>query len=398
MPAATVYHEVRRLLKAHVDPKVDDASLERLTLLVVGILEAEHASPARIAQALNKLGLSDAKPESIERRIRRIENDPDITAALCVHPLAQLQLCLGRPRQLLLILDPTTQDDRVVMLTAAVWYRGRALPLAWAIWPANTPLQGERFWQRVAALLDEVVPLLPVGVTVTWLADRAFGTPAFTDLIVARGWWYVVRVQDQTRYQDQQGHAVALGEWVVQPGQRRKGVGQVFKKQGWRTASAVVYWGQTHRRALCLVSNLRCGWELIALYRRRYPIEALFRHYKSAGWQWEAGQVTNFKHLQRLLVGMALATWLALLVGAQVGAEVLAQAPSGVRRTRPPEAKHSLFRLGLNRLQQALRSACDLRLPYWLTDWSAPNWLQQATWHHARAFVFHAIWLPDEDC
>ena len=108
MPAASVYHEVRRLLKGHVDAQVDDASLERLSLLVVGMLEAERASPARIARALKKLGLSDAKPESIERRIRRIENDPDITAALCVHPLAQFQLRLGRPHELLLILDPTT--------------------------------------------------------------------------------------------------------------------------------------------------------------------------------------------------------------------------------------------------------------------------------------------------
>jgi len=200
MPAAAVYHDVRRLLKAHVSAKVDEASLERLSLLVVGILEAQHASPSRIAQALKTLGLSDAKPDSIERRIRRIQNDPEITAALCVHPLARLQLCLGQPHELLLILDPTLQDERVVLLTAAIWYRGRSLPLAWAMWPANCPLHGERFWQRVAALLDEIVPLLPVGVPITWLADRAFGTPAFIDLVVARGWSYVVRVQDQTGY------------------------------------------------------------------------------------------------------------------------------------------------------------------------------------------------------
>lgn len=398
MPASRVYHEVRRLLKVHVSETVDEMSLERLSLLVVGMIEAEHASPARIAQALKKLGLSDAKPDSIERRIRRIENDPEITAALCVHPLARFQLRLGHPPELLLILDPTTQDDRVVMLTAAVWYRGRSLPLAWAVWPANTPLEGERFWHRVAALLDEVASLLPIGIPVTWLADRAFGTPAFTDLVIARGWFYVVRVQDQTRYQDQQRREVALGYWVRRRNQRRKGRGQVFKKQGWRSANVVVYWGPTHRRPLCLVSNLRLGWYLIQLYRRRYPIEALFRHYKSAGWQWESGQVTNLSHLQRLLVGMALATWLALLVGAHVAAEVLAQVPSGRRHTRPYEAKLSLFRLGLNRLREAFWHADDFRLPYWLTDWTAPNWQQQVTWHHARAYVFSAVCRPCVDC
>ena len=149
---------------------------------------ASQMAPARIAQALHTLGLSDAKAESIERRIRRIENDTSLRAATCVHPLAQQRLRFGQPSELVLVLDPTTQDERVVMLTATVWYRGRALPLAWAVWPANTPLVGQGFWDRVAALLAEVAPLLPVGVSVTWLADRAFGTPAFTDVVTAYGW------------------------------------------------------------------------------------------------------------------------------------------------------------------------------------------------------------------
>ncbi len=63
------------------------------------------------------------------------------------------------------------------MLTAAVWYRGRALPVAWALWPANQPLEDERFWHRVAVLLETVAALLPPHIPVTWLADRAFAHP-----------------------------------------------------------------------------------------------------------------------------------------------------------------------------------------------------------------------------
>ena len=205
MSAPVVYTHIRRFLKQHIDPSVAESSLERLSLLVMGIIHAQSAAPARIAQALDTLGLSNASAESIERRIRRIENDPELDATLCFHPLAQQRLVWGRPQELLLILDPTTQEERVVMVSAAVWYRGRALPLGWVIWPGNTPLKGERFWARIAALLDMIAPLLPCGVSVTWLADRAFGTPAFTDLVTAHGWHYLVRVQEHTLFRDRLG-------------------------------------------------------------------------------------------------------------------------------------------------------------------------------------------------
>ena len=252
-----VHEEIRAELERHLAPEVDPASRERLALLVSGMIEAASACPARIAAAVHKLGLRQATAASLERQIRRLENDPEIAATLCVHPLARAHLRWGRPRQLLLVMDGTSQDDRVVMLTAAVWYRGRALPLAWACWPANTPLVGARFWERVKAVLAEVAGLLPLGVPVIWLADRAFGTPAFTDQIEARGWHWVVRVQGQTRYQDQAGRLQPIQSLVTRPGQRKKGRGWVFKKQGWRQASVVVHCGRRHKTALMLVSDTR---------------------------------------------------------------------------------------------------------------------------------------------
>lgn len=386
MSADIVHEQVRAELARHVDPRVDAATRERLALLVSGMIEARSACPARIAAALHKLGLRDAQPASLERQIRRLENDPEVQAQLCVHPFARHHLAWGRPRQLVLILDPTSQDERVVMLTAAVWYRGRALPLAWACWPANTPLAGERFWTRVGTLLAQVAQLLPVGVPVTWLADRAFGTPAFTDQVVAYGWHWVVRVQGQTRARTRAGQLQPLRALVSGPGQRAKGRGQVFKKHGWREASWVAHWGKRHRGPLLLVSDLPADWALLALYRRRYPIEASFRDYKSAGWQWERGQVRVLAHVERLLVGMALATWLVVCVGAQQAAHTLRQPASGRRRTLPFEGKRSLFTLGLHAFQRWL--AQPGRMVWHFPDWEAPNWSTQLYAHHARAFVF----------
>lgn len=388
MAAASTYRQIRDWLNAHLDEKVDESTRERIALLVVGIIRAESAAPARIASALKKLGLSGAQTDSIERRVRRIENDEELEAALCLHPLARQQLRLGKPRSLLLSIDPTTQDDRVVMVSVGVWYRARTLPLAWVVWPGNRPLTGDRFWQRIEKLLDVVAKLLPPGVPVTWLADRAFGTPAFTDLVSERGWHYVVRVQGQTRCQDRKGVCRQVRHLVRLRRQRAKLRGRAFKKRGWREVSVVVYWGRRHDSPLCLVSDLPPRWYLILFYRRRYAIEATFRDYKYAGWQWERGQVTDLEHIRRLLVGMALATWVVLCAGTQVAAELLAQPPTGQRRTVPWYGKRSLFTLGLQRLHELLGEGCTTPLQWRLTNWDAPNWQQQVYSYHARAFVF----------
>jgi hypothetical protein len=387
MPESIVYEQVYNLMYEHFGEQLNKPTLKRLTLLVLGIIRSKSASPANIAKALDELGFTDATAESIERRIRRIENDENISVTFCFHPLVRDRLAYGRPKQLLLVIDPTTQEDRVVMLTVAVWYRGRALPIAWMTWSANQPLEGDSFWQRVEALLDTVAELLPMRIPVIWIADRAFGSPSFTDLVTARGWHYVVRVVKTTRCQTVENLCRQVSRLVSQPGGRAKMRGNVFKKRGWRVASVVVYWGRGYESPICLVSDLPPHFRLIGIYARRYPIETLFRDYKSHGWHWEQGQVTDPEHMERLLVGMALATWVTLCAGTQVAGEYLAKPSTGNRRTVPWHGKRSLFHLGLQRMNKLLTGSCQIPLQWEFTHWNALNWQKQIYFHHSRAYV-----------
>jgi len=388
MSAMELYTQIHTALNACMDAHVRQSTRARLALLVLGMIEAKSASPAQVGQALHRLGLSQAQPASIERRIRRLENDPAISDVLCFHPFARQRLLWGKPQELLLILDPTTQDDRIYLVTVAVWYRGRALPLAWVAWEANTPLKGARFWERIAKLLACVAELLPKGVKITWLADRAFGTPSFTDLLTQYDWFYVVRVQKQTRCCDRRQREREIYQLLHPVRRRGKMRGMAFKSRGWRECSIVVFWGKNHSSPLCLVSNLPLGWYLIRLYRRRYPIEALFRDYKTQGWQWERGQVVDLDHVQRLLVAMALATWFAILVGAHFADAWLHQPPSGQRRTGSWWGKRSLFTIGLHYLKRHIMSNEIVCLFWSFKDWTLLNWAEQDYFHHARAFVF----------
>lgn len=386
MSSDIVHAQVRRIIEQHVARCVSASSQERLALLVSGIVEARSSRPARIAAAIYKLGLSAAEPESLERQLRRTQNDWHLQARLCLEPMVRAQLQAAKPAALVIILDPTCQDDRLVLLMASVWYRGRSLPLAWDSWPANQPLEGAGFWERVGQLVARVARLLPAGVPVTWVADRAFGTPEFTDQIAAYGWHWVVRVQGQTRYRDQTGRVRALQDLVPSPGQRAKGRGEVFKKHGWRTASVVAVWGRRHKTPLLVVSDRPLQWELLAIYRQRAATEGTYRDYKTDGWELERSQVKNPKHVERILLGLAWATWLVVWAGAQRAAAYLHRPPTGQRRSRPHPAKRSLFLLGLEAFHRYLRHWSPANWP--LTDWDAPNWSTQLTQPHAKAFVF----------
>ena len=348
MSAIEVYAQGYCMLDTPRDTTVPRRRRLRLAVVVPGRRRAQRASPARVAPALDLLGLSTAPAESIARRMRRFANAPPLDATRCVQPFARAHLALGTPSQLVLVLDPTSQDDRLVRLTAAVWYRGRARPVAWALWPAKQPLEDERFWPRGATRLATVAALLPAHVPVPWLAERAFGTPAWIDLLTAHGWHDGVRGPGQTRSQDVTGHCPRLDALVPTRGQRAKGAGQGWKKRGWRTARVVVSWGPRHDTPLALVSDLPPPWAMRARSRQRSPIAATLRDDTSHGWHWEHGQVTALAQVEPLLVAMARATWRALYAG-------VAQATAA--RARPATGETPSVSLGPALGATALRTA-----------------------------------------
>ena len=260
---------------------------QRLLFFILGLLLASSLVLRRIASTQAYLTPQTTCAASHERRLRRVLNDPLLTWERSYARVVRRLLARHRPRQWVIILDESGHTDRLRVLTAALWYRGRAIPLAWVSWPGQTR-QTTSYWTRCKEVLEQVATLLPSDAAVVVVADRAFGCPVFTDPLAQRGWDWLVRVQGQTRFRDQLGHVQPLRDQVNAAGQRWKGRGWLFKDAGWREASAIVLWGRAHREPLLLASSLSLSWDLIALYKKRAAIEALFRDWKTSGWQWEA--------------------------------------------------------------------------------------------------------------
>lgn len=361
---------------------------KRVVFLVLGILLSESVVMRRIASRLQGFVGDSTDEASHERRLRRVVADPLLSWAEVYVPALKQVLKWQRAKRILLLVDESGNRELFRVLEAAVWYRNRAIPLGWVSWVAQQPLE-RSYWECVEELLGKVSPLLPKGPQIVVVADRAFGNPAFTDRVSAHGWEWLVRVQRQTCFVDAQGRSTQLYQVLPGPNRRWRGHGKMFKKALWRECSCVCYWSRSHREPLLLASSLSADWDLIALYRCRGAIETLFRDWKSYGWNWEASQVRDLSHHERLLIGMAWATLVVLCLGNQVAQELLSRPPRA-RQSRSWHSKHSLFRLGLDRLHARLFNTTQTPIHWTLADFDAPGWQRQLRQRDAQALVWSA--------
>lgn len=358
-----------KILRAHLPAP----TRKRLLFLVLGILLGRTVAGGAVRAA------------SHERRLRRLLKDQLLCWGEGYAPTVTHVLKWQRAKRLPLLIDESGHSDVVRVLTAAVWYRNRAIPWAWVSWPTQQPTP-RRYWDYVAELLDRVAPLLPHEPQIVVVADRTFGHPAFTDQVAARGWDWPARVQHQTCFRDARGRCPPLHQVLTGRGQRWRGQRQLFKQAGWETAICMAYWTGRRAEPLLLASSLPAAWELIALYRCRGAIETLLGDWKAAGGHWEASLVRERTHQERLLVGRTWATLVVLCLGEQVATDLLAQ-PARPRCYRSWHSRQSSFRLGLDRLQAHLYKTASTPPVWTLSAFDAPDLQQQLVQRDAAAFV-----------
>lgn len=389
-----------RIEQATVGQKVRITTVRRLALLVTGLLSGKSSVVGQMASGLWEAGVSRAQVPSIERRLRRSLGDENLHGEALYGSAVQTMIdwapLVKRQQPAVLAIDESSQDDRVHLLRVSLTYWGTALPLAWEIWPQNAALEEGAYWQRIDAVLDQVAALLPAGLAVIVTADRAYDIPPFIDRIAARGWHWAVRLKANaaTRFLDTRGreHGVKdlVRKHVAAPGHRWKACGHMFKHAGWRAVSLVATWAPGTTEPLVVVTDLPPRWDVLRSYDRRFWIESGFRTDKRKGWQWEDCQVTNLKHLDRLLVAMAWATLLALCLGlheARSRLRALA-APSSRRPPRPQPARESLFTLGLRLARRWLARSAPSLTSWRLVRLNAPAWNTIWRRSQARRFIF----------
>ncbi|MDQ2743633.1 MAG: transposase [Chloroflexota bacterium] len=375
-------------------------SVERLAILVAGIMASQSCVVSRVARKVDGLGVTRATDAaSIERRLRRTLGDRRLVRRAYEALLARL-LPWEEMEEVVLIVDESSKRAHLHLLRMSLAYRGGVIPLAWILWRQQVALPAGRYWQEMDRLLVRAASLLPADCAVTVLADRAYDIPPFIDRLTARGWHWIIRCKGQgtIRFQDQRGTEAALADLVRAhlpgPDRRWKTRGKLFKQAGWREASIVAIWERTADEPLVVITDLAPRWEVLRTFGSRAWIEPGFRQEKSRGWQWEECQVPDLGHQHTLLLAMAWASVLTLLLGTQQATAALARIQQR-ERTRPPlvpqHARYSLFSLGLHFLHQWIDRHDRRRLPAGLPPPRPLSWNDQWRALLSHHYIFQSV-------
>jgi hypothetical protein len=333
----------RRQVQNDLLPDLHGHQSKALADLSFAMSNAQHCHSGQLAVAVP----GDARPASVRRRLERTLANPRLDPDAAWAQLAHAATAAFVARPLVLILDETPNHNVLRCLKVTLAYRKRALPLACACYPLGGP--SEPMPALVVGLLRRVAVCLPAGADVTLLADRGLAWPSIVDACRELGWHYVLRLQGQTRVRTADGRERSAAALAPTPGSHWWGPARVFKKAGWRTAQVAACWERGQDAPWLLVSDRPDGARVFRRYAKRPWTEELFRDEKSSGFHWDQSRVTDPEHAARLVLVMALATYLALALGSRV-------IQAGLRRGLESSRRRmlSLFQIGLRWLRFCL--------------------------------------------
>lgn len=279
------------------------------------------------------------RPGARKRGTNRTELDP----ATCCGPLVRWLTGGWVDKRVAVALDATSLGDRLTILGVAVVYRGCAVPVAWAVLPANTPGAWHPHW---VALLGRVRAALGDGWQVVVLTDRGLGSPELFRVIVGGGMHPLMRIKGAAKFRpDGWANFYPVGWFVRRDGDR-------FAMPG------TAYTGTRLRCTLlaCRVAGCADPWVLLTdlpaaaadpcWYALRSWIEQGFKVLKSGGWNWQRTRMTDPDRASRMWVVLAVATVWLVEVG---GLAEFEPRPETIPRFRSVGGRrvHRVFRVGL---------------------------------------------------
>jgi DDE family transposase len=279
-------------------------------------------------------------------------------------PLLRWVLAWWQGDTLPLALDATAHGDQVVALVISVLYRGTALPVAWAIHPANQP---GRWRDSFLELVQALAPAVPSRMTVVLMTDRGLWSPGLWQTLRQHGWHPLMRLQGHTPIVPVgQGRQTAQ-DLVGGPGRGWVGPATVFAREHQRHATVLVVWLAGHAEPWVLLTDLPPARVGLLWYGLRAWIELGFRALKSVAWQWHHTRRLDPERVARHWLVLAVAQLWAVAVGTDLEAvlttppaltperDVPPPAPVATPGAPPPRPRRvSLVRLGILGFQQAL--------------------------------------------
>ena len=329
--------------------------LVTLAMMITGIVMSRKAQLSIMSEEIP----AKAKDKSIEMRMRRWIQHPDIDVELSYFPFAhQILEALAETGQLILAMDGSQVGRGCMVLMVGIVYRSRLLPLAWVVYKGK---KGHASAERHIEVLKKVQPLLPEGTQVILLGDGEYDTAEMLRWLKAEtNWDYVLRTGSNILVNQGSGWQ-KIGSLPIKKKRLYMLHSIDFTKEAILPLNLVLWWGEDYENPIFLLSSLPNATQSAKLYRKRFRIETFFSDQKSRGFHIHKSHIAEPERLSRLLLAACLAyIWMIYL-----GLFTLATGNYKLI-DRTDRIDKSIFRLGLDWLKYSLKQGLLIRVHFQL--------------------------------
>ena len=289
--------------------------------------------------------------ESCRKKIQRFLVLSSLSLSLFWFPIikSMVEQEFKRVERLIVVLDRTQWQDNNVFMISVMWKK-RALPIYWLL----LEKKGSSNIREQIALIRPVLKLF-AHYEVVILGDREFHGIELSYWLkqmnkkAKKPIYFAFREKDNIYLKISRSNEERLKDLKLTPGvkllhknakiTKQKGFGKfnllAYKKRDYRERKVKESW--------FIITNLSDPNEVIKLYKKRAAIEAMFRDYKSGGYNLE-GSKANILRLTNLILLIAIAYTSACLSGKSFKNQGHQKYIS--RLTEPPRKyrRHSDFR------------------------------------------------------
>ena len=345
------------ILNLFIPIKMNLSKPIRTTLveLIVCLLENNKAH-------LSKLGeyLCDNHTDIMSsiQQVRRFLSNPRISPSLTVKPLIYLMRpLLEKLPEIILIVDRTNWEKRrqhINILSVAVSYKGRALPLYWMVFgkKGNSSLeQWKQVLFPVIIVLQQMSWLSDKTIHIHVVADREFASPKLAEWLTNEFDVAVTLRIKANMYligEDTPEVKVALLIRKMTKGSRHVLYNQMLTRNSTFKMSVLLTWNEDYDEPLVVATTSDNPALADDTYEQRFNIEHMHKDWKSNAFDLENTRVTDPKRIETLLIPIAFAYIFCVLEGEQK------EHDGEVRR--PPKGKKRMVGLFLSGLRTISRS------------------------------------------
>mgnify|MGYP002867963583 CR=1 FL=1 len=211
---------------------------------------------------------------------------------------------LGARGQIVFVIDGSQTGSANTTLMLSVLCRGFAIPVAWVVKKGE---KGHFPEEMHTDLLKLVAPICPTNCCLVLLGDGEFDGLGLQQWCTDNHWMFVVRTSSD-RLIDFGGELARFDSiQTTRP--------ICFIEGALPLANAVYWHDKRHTKPLFLLTNLELGYEACQFYKRRFKIETLFKHLKSAGFYLHKTRLKCPEKLANLIIVVAFSFVLSFCIG-----------------------------------------------------------------------------------